>query len=106
MSQAADLFLSDEVRDIIYYDLMKKGYTQSQVSDMLQRKPYKIEETLNLIGLVLCDVCELEFIADGYYDEWNSLKMCVDCCLERYTDEEREEMFHEGGLCFTEFYGY
>ena len=99
--------IDNESYNILFHYLQyEKGYTPYQVKTFLTLDPGRIRETLYDAELRLCEMCYKTIMFEGYLHEGNSEVYCEECGLKHFTNEEREQLYDDDMMCWTEFHGY
>ena len=84
----------------------KKGYTPDEVKTFLTLNPGRIRETVYKADLRLCDMCYGTIMWQGYLREGNAETYCEKCVDEFFTKKEREQLYDDDMMFWTEFHGY
>ena len=83
-----------------------RGYSKDQVKTFLTLDPGRIRNTIYNADLRLCEMCYKTIMWEGYLHEGNSEVYCEKCAHIYFTDEEREQLYDDDMMFWTEFHGY
>ena len=83
-----------------------EGYTHDEVNVFLMLDPGRIRDTVERADLRLCDMCHRTIMYEGYLHELNGEVYCEKCVHEYFTVEEREQLYNDDYMFWTEFHGY